>query len=906
MKRIKNVLELFKLDWNRILHNKITIILILALMILPSLYAWFNIAALWDPYSNTGDIAIAVYSADKTVDIMGHKINVGDKLIKNLKKNHKIGWRFVKSKEELDEGVKSGKYYAGIYLPSNFSKNLTSFLNGDITKPKIEYSVNQKINAIAPKIADKGASTIQTTISNEFVQVVSDTLLKIFNDIGFNLDKNLVSINKISSRILYADENMDTIEKYLNQVTELNAKMPEFKDKLNQANNFIEYLPEVNNMADKLVKVNAMVPEIEKAGNIILDVQKRIPEIQDAGRQIAMIDNDFDSITGILDDTIQEAKDAIGIIQDAQQVLPEVKEVTEQVNNTLPNVRRDLKQVQNALPNVATGVRSGMKVVAIVSAENQKLTNALVGFIDTGDKEQNKAIIVESLNNISSKLKSNSDAVGALSGLLKSLNNLNPNGSQRLSRIINKLNNIQSIINGVKADVDYLSANINALSPEEIKAKILSINAAVQDINNKIQSIDVAGIENEVNNLLQSAISILETSEDITNKVIDTNLIDRINILMNNTVGIINKTVDIMEKYQGEMPKIKNEIHSANMLINNNMDTIINAINTSASIYRDDFPTVKEKLKKASAFVQNDLPEVEQELNKTLKMANEKFPEVEKAVSMADSMIKSDWPQIKKGINKAADAIRKGEKDVDLTELIKILKRDAKAESDFIASPVDLVQNDIYPIPNYGSASAPFYTALCLWVGAVLLSSMASTEFYLTDEQKKKYSRRQQFLARYLSFLLIGFFQALIVSIGNLALLHIYCANPVAHIIFSLFVGFVFMTMVYILVALMGNLGKGAAVIILVLSISGGGGNFPIEMSGPFFRMINPFLPFTYAVNLIRESVGGLYAPSVAKSAIMLSIFAAAFFFVGVVLYPPVKGFFLKLNAELKEGHFLH
>ena len=91
-------------------------------MFIPSLYAWFNIKALWDPYANTSQLPIAVYSDDRTEKFQDKSINIGDEVLKNLKENKQLGWKFVDSKQELDKGVKSGKYYAGIYLPADFSK----------------------------------------------------------------------------------------------------------------------------------------------------------------------------------------------------------------------------------------------------------------------------------------------------------------------------------------------------------------------------------------------------------------------------------------------------------------------------------------------------------------------------------------------------------------------------------------------------------------------------------------------------------------------------------------------------------------------------------------------------------------------------------------------------------------
>ena len=113
-------------------------------MIIPSLYAWFNIKALWDPYGNTGELPIAVYSADKPAEFQGKEVAIGKQVIESLHKNKQLGWQFVDSKEQLEDGVRSGKYYAGIYLPKDFSEDLLSFTSGDIKKPKIEYTVNEK------------------------------------------------------------------------------------------------------------------------------------------------------------------------------------------------------------------------------------------------------------------------------------------------------------------------------------------------------------------------------------------------------------------------------------------------------------------------------------------------------------------------------------------------------------------------------------------------------------------------------------------------------------------------------------------------------------------------------------------------------------------------------------------
>ena len=907
MKGFKNVLELYRLDWTRIFKNKLTFVLMIALMFIPSLYAWFNIAALWDPYSNTGDIKIAVYSDDQTATVMDEEVNIGDTILENLKDNDSLGWQFVDSKEELDKGVRSGKYYAGIYLPKTFSENLLSFVKGDIKNPEIEYSVNQKINAIAPKISDKGAGTIKDTISDEFVATVSKTLMEVLNEVGFNLDSNLPSIKKITSKILTVNDHLGDIDGYTKEVLELNKKMPEFKDKLKVANEFVGMIPEVNQMTGKVLELNKKMPEIEQYGGLVYQVQGKIPEIQDAGRQINKIDNDFGDVVQMMDDAIVEAKKGLGIIQDAQKVLPEVNELTRTVNGMIPGLKESIKEIQNALPTIAKGVDESINIIKTVTLETQKITAALVKEIEDHElSEAQKEAIHAKLVSLSEKLGAQSDMIQGVIELLQNLQSIT--GSNQLDGAISQLQQVKNAVDQMQYDVNNILNNWGAISNStaELKNALNRINEEANTIFNLVNRIDTNAIQNNVDALLKDVQKALTEAGNITGSIVDDNLIDRVDELMTSTSKTINQAIAFLESYQKELPAIHKDIHAANELLNGNMNLIINGINGGADFFTNDFPLLKNKMNQAANFIQKDLPGVETDIQNTMKMVNEKAPEFEKAMTAAVDLINNDWPNIKNGIVKASDLIKKGEEDLDLEELVKYLKNDANKESDFISNPVKLKQTDVYPVPNYGSASTPFYTALCLWVGAVLFSSIASTKFHLNSKQQQKYTKRQQFLARMMTYLTVGFFQALIVVMGNQWLLGAYTKNPIWNIIFALIIDLAFMMMVYVLVALFDNLGKGIAIIILVLSISAGGGNFPIEMSGPFFRAIHPYIPFTHAVNLLRESVGGIYWPTALKAISILISVTIAFFVAGYILYPKSERLFKKISDNIAEGHILH
>lgn len=888
MKHIKNTFKLFKLDWQRIFKNPIATLLIIALMIIPSLYAWFNIKALWDPYANTGELPIAVYSDDQPATFKDEEVDIGKEVLKNLHENKQLGWKFVDSKAELDKGVKSGKYYAGIYLPKDFSKDLLSFTTGEITKPKIEYSINEKINAIAPKIADKGASSLQSQITEEFIKTASSTLVSVFNEIGYNLDSNLVSITKVKDMILSTDDNIAEIDKYTQEVVDLHGKMPELKEKLAKANEFVDYLPQVDAMGDKLVELNGKMPAIKEQAKVILTLQEKIPEIQNAGKQIAMIDEDFASVEQTMNEGISEAKQGLTIIQGVQTALPDIQKLGEQADSLAQTTSEGAAQLQEALPGITSSMKVTLQAIETISSSVASVVEQLRNNQLTPDeREMLKQQLSESLGHQQVVVQQ----------LIQTLTQIQEAaGNQDLQPTIDKLNTISNMIAVLKSKVDHL--DVNAITDADLEA--------IQNDANQIAafagSIDVDAVSTMVNDILTKLISTISTAQGLLNQAKQIDFA----ALLSSTETTVSNAIGILEKYQAELPAIKQEIHDANLLLNGHMDTIVNGINKGAELYNNELPIVEEKLGLAASFIQNDYPEIKENITTTLTTVNEKMPDLESALDKANDLVQNDWPNIKTGLHKAADAIRKGEQDVDLGEVIKLLKLDANAESDFFTKPVEISENQIYPIANNGSASTPFYTALCLWVGAVLFSSIATTDFYLDEKDRGNYSKREQFSARMLTFLVMGLAQALIVTLGNYFLLGVDVRQPVYSVIFALLIALVFMIMVYVLVALFGNVGKGAAIIILVLSISGGGGNYPIQVSGKFFQFINPFLPFTHAVNLLRESAGGIYWPNAWKAIIILSSIGVVFCILGVLLYPYIEEKTKKLAKVSHESHIFH
>ena len=176
----------------------------------------------------------------------------------------------------------------------------------------------------------------------------------------------------------------------------------------------------------------------------------------------------------------------------------------------------------------------------------------------------------------------------------------------------------------------------------------------------------------------------------------------------------------------------------------------------------------------------------------------------------------------------------------------------------FISAPVAITTEDLYPITNYGSAMSPFYSVLSIWVGALILVAIIHVKVHPFDGIKV--NSVEAFFGRYITFFLIGQAQALLITLGDLFFIGIQCIHPFKFWFAAAFTSFVFTMITYSLTVAFENVGEAAAVVIMVIQVAGAGGTFPIQCLPAIYQAIYKYLPFTYAMDALRECVGGTYS----------------------------------------------
>ena len=203
------IFAIFRRDVKRVLHNPIALIVVLGMAVIPSAYAWYVVAANWDPYNNTASMKVAVANEDKGADsALAGKLDVGDQVVAQLKDNHQIGWEFT-DKESAINGVYEGRYWAALVIPETFSEDFASVFTGDFTKPSLDYYVNEKPSSIAPKVTNAGAQAVEKAINENFIDTVSKKLVETTQAVGKTAEeKSEASERSLTAGIRSAHETI--------------------------------------------------------------------------------------------------------------------------------------------------------------------------------------------------------------------------------------------------------------------------------------------------------------------------------------------------------------------------------------------------------------------------------------------------------------------------------------------------------------------------------------------------------------------------------------------------------------------------------------------------------------------------------------------------------------------------
>ena len=467
---MKNIIEIFRNDIKEVFRKTNTWIIIVGLIFLPSMYAWPNILSSWDPYGHTNNIKVAVTSEDTGATVDGKELNLGNSLVEGLKNNKNLDWQFVSNKEEAENGVRIGDYYASIVVPKNFSQDMTSVSRTEPQRATIEYTVNEKINAISPKITNSGASAIANNISKNFVETANGIIFEKLHEAGIKFEENLPSIEKAKEEIFKLNDNFSTYESTL---SELIGKVEYGYNILNNVQNT---LPEIDRVATNSIMI------ADKAGITINNIQgfnerllpiinSHLNVVEEVSKEANVIAKELQKKPDKTEEIKARQKALDSRLQASTERLQLVKNIFEYFNK-LSNERL----FNNQLERVTTLSNDIMAIKEV----NNSIYNKMDHYDEIADTVKEEFVNKSArINEVSSNMNSKLNVEVA------------PLISQVLSKAEVNIDKVSGIIAGAQGE---LPAVERKLSETEVKisnayGKLLSLQAQMPSAKSKIQKL---------------------------------------------------------------------------------------------------------------------------------------------------------------------------------------------------------------------------------------------------------------------------------------------------------------------------------------------------------------------------------------------------------------------------------
>ncbi len=458
--------EILYKDCQEVLKNRLITIIVVALMIFPSLYAWFNIEAFWDPYGNTKNLSVAIVNQDKDYEFKNQKLNFGNDIVKNLKENRSLDWNFVNSKTAV-EGLNTGRYYAILTIPKDFTKSLMSVTQVDVRKARIIYTTNEKTNAIAEKITDQGANKLQAKISNHLIQVISKTSLgamggisNMTDDITPKLTEMKKSLQRLDAQLVnskkLAENNKNMIGDLDKSLASSKASLDAIKRTMNSAKKINDDIGSMatdatSGIQNSSASLKSALRDVSRILESSVNLAQSLNSIGDKGAQQAVIS------IGNIKDKIDQAAIRVNNIS---QVLNDINVVNSNVLNNavtrLNNEYRSLTDASSRLAGIIDQVNSTSSltysqvqdIVNIVADSNKGINDIISDFDDLVTRPLSR--VNGNVSTITGDIRSMVDSTGQL---YPSVNNFINTASTLNGRVGSSITILESSIDILRGQV---------------------------------------------------------------------------------------------------------------------------------------------------------------------------------------------------------------------------------------------------------------------------------------------------------------------------------------------------------------------------------------------------------------------------------------------------------------------
>ncbi|WP_143317295.1 YhgE/Pip domain-containing protein [Clostridium sp. HBUAS56017] len=814
-----NFLKIAGSDIKGIFKNRFIRVSVIAIIIVPLLYSLLYLDAFWDPYGRLKDMPVAVVNLDHGANLDGKFENYGNDFVDKLKDDNRVGWKFV-SDEDASNGLEGNKYYAKLVITENFSKDIISAKEGAPKQADLRFVCNEKKNFLASQVNSKVESALKEeitkTVTETYVSGAFDNLYKVKDgmdaaaDGSGQLNDGLNTANDGSSKLNDGQVQLN------DGISQLNGKVPELVDGANKLNDGSNQLYDGQvQLNDGITKLNGKVPELVDGAKRLSDGSNQLYDgqiqLNDGLTKLNSQAPDLTSGVIRLNGGIKQIysgyttliypgvsgldtglKSMQAMLDKDSQYMTELNKGSDKVNAFGTKIVENSTNIKNGYDQVKSGVD---KLIdgSTTSAQALKLAEQ---YLNQGKTNEALAIIknVNAANDASAasvaKLKQ------GVSNFATGIDTYNAGVSQYTSGVNTLIGGYNKFITGINSGVGRLSEGSGALKV---------------GLDNKF----TPGLQEEYAGLAKLHASVTGTDGNPEN------------LGLNMSASKLYAGSNRLVKGQGDL---KGGIDTLNGKVPELRDGVPKLYDGSNKLVSG-----QGALKDGISTLSGKVPELKNGVNKLYDGSN-------KLVS-GQSDLKDGITKLHDGSNELATKLKDGS-----GELNDGLKNTSEDMGTFVATPVNLEVAPINPVPNYGTGFAPYFANLSLWIGAIMMFFVISAK----TEQYEGASKFDKAFGKFLSFGFVGVLQAVLVGVVIMAL-GLAPGNIGLYFGSLIFFSLVYIAIVQCLISLFGDAGRLLSIVLLIMQLTACAGTFPLELVPKFFVVLNPFMPFTYSVEALRE-----------------------------------------------------
>ncbi len=873
-------------EWKAIFKKPTFIIVMIGISLIPALYNIIFLSSMWDPYGQVSDLPVAVVNNDKDASYNGNSMSIGKDMVSNLEQNKSLDFHFV-DEEEGKKGLENGDYYMVVTLPSDLSEKAASILTDHPEQMQIDYQTSSGHSFIASKMSDSAMTQLKQSVSTNVTETYTKALFNKMVDLKDGMSQAAsgsekltdganqlvagsqtltINLNSLAASSLTFSNGTEQFTKglssYVSGVEQLHLGLGNFNSGL------VTYTGAVSQLDSGLGQLSSKSPELVRGINQLYTgvesytggVSKLNAGLNQFSSGVSAYTNGVGNLaTGANQLSNQSATLRMGVEQLSEgiQQLSSKLDASSEQKDQINQLSSGLNQLNQAIQNIDVGDTKQLDSVlsSIVSLSNQMLASAqsdkattLANIQSTAayqslTSEQQAEISASVSQNSTDSIQSAQSIVALVQGLQGSLENLQ-NQSSNLSTLKNQANQVLPI---ASTSLTGLSSGLT-----EIQGAVASkLVPASQSITSGVNAY-TAGVDK----VSQGASQLSEKNSTLTGSL--DQLVSGSTTLTQKSSNLTAGVGQLVEKTPELVSGIEKLSTGSNQLNQKSQELMAGV---------DKLQSGSGQLADKSSQLLSGASQLENGANK-LADGSGKLAEGGTKLTSGLEGLQIGVASLGQGLSNARDQLKSASTESKNAEIL--------------SNPLNLSKTDNDQVPVNGIAMAPYMISVALFVAAISTNMI----FAKLPSGRHPESRWAWLKSRAEINGIIAVLAGILVY-GGVHLIGLTANHEMRTFILIILTSLVFMSMVTALTTWNSRIGAFFSLILLLLQLASSAGTYPLALTNDFFRAINPWLPMSYSVSGLRQTIS--MTGNIHHQVVYLVVILALFIGLGMLAYQPKK-----------------